>query len=171
MLQSTKINKKRVALGVLFFVLVQLPVYTIAKDYLSQEAFEAKRLQLVSGKSLILRSDKPIKRISIADPKVVDFTLLTSRQIYITGKTAGTTNLSLWKDGELAAIYDLEVTYDLSLLKRNLNQILPEEKDLRLRVFPGGHRKLSLDIHHRTFWPAKPANPFLAQESFLWAPP
>ena len=38
-------------------------------------ALETERVELFSGKSIILQSDLPIKRISIANPEIADFLL------------------------------------------------------------------------------------------------
>ncbi len=93
---------------------------------------EAKRVEIFSGKSIILQSDLPIKRISIANPEIADFLLLSSKQVYLTGKTAGATNLTLWQNDSILAIYDLEVVYDITGLKQRMNQVLPEEKELQV---------------------------------------
>jgi pilus assembly protein CpaC len=92
----------------------------------------SQELELTTGKSLILRTQKAVKRISIADPEIADFVLLSAKEIYLTGKTAGTTNLMLWNNGAVSAIYDLEVTYDLSALKRQLHDLLPGETGLKV---------------------------------------
>jgi pilus assembly protein CpaC len=70
--------------------------------------------------------------VSIADPEIADFLLLSAHEIYLKGKGAGVTNLTLWQNKKLVAIYDLEVVYDLSSLKRQLHTILPEEDSLRV---------------------------------------
>ena len=93
---------------------------------------EAKRVEIFSGKSVILQSDLPIKRISIANPEIADFLLISPRQVYLTGKTAGATNLTLWQNDHVLAIYDLEVVYDITGLKQRMNQVLPEEKELQV---------------------------------------
>jgi pilus assembly protein CpaC len=93
---------------------------------------EAKRVEIFSGKSIILQSDLPIKRISIANPEIADFLLLSPKQVYLTGKTAGATNLTLWQNDHILAIYDLEVAYDITGLKQRMNQVLPEEKELQV---------------------------------------
>jgi pilus assembly protein CpaC len=105
---------------------------TWAVSSMAQETMEVKKLNLVSGKSTILMSTLPVKRISIADPKIADFLLLSPREIYLTGKTAGTTNLTLWKNNKVTEIYDLEVAYDLSRLKQQVHEVLPEEKNLQI---------------------------------------
>jgi pilus assembly protein CpaC len=42
--------------------------------------------------------------------------------------------MTLWMDKGKYSIYDLEVGYDVSRLKQQLNEILPDEKDLRVTV-------------------------------------
>jgi pilus assembly protein CpaC len=103
-----------------------------AKEPLSQPAVELKRIDLTSGKSVVLRSDLPVKRISIANPEVADFNLLSPTEIYLTGKAAGSTNLTLWQDNRVAAVYDLFVSYDVGRLKQQMQEVLAGEKELRI---------------------------------------
>ena len=93
---------------------------------------ESQSLQLVSGKSIVLHSDTSVTRISIANPDVADFKLLSPNEIYITAKAAGTTNLTMWRNNRVSAIFDLDVVYDISRFKQQLEQILPDENDLRV---------------------------------------
>ena len=58
-------------------------------------ATPASKLELISGKSIVLSSEKAVKRVSVADPEVADFILLSPTEIYLTGKKAGVTNLTL----------------------------------------------------------------------------
>jgi len=103
-----------------------------AMDTFTSETTDAKKLSLVSGKSIVLRSAIPVKRVSIANPEIADLILISPKEIYITGKTAGTTNLTLWQNKEIVAIFDLNVEYDVAVLKQKMYQILPMEKDLRV---------------------------------------
>ncbi len=82
------------------------------------ESIETRKISLSSGKSIVLRSDSPIQRISIANPDIADFILMSPQEIYITAKEAGLTNLMLWQDNRVTAIYDLVVRYDISDLKQ-----------------------------------------------------
>ena len=118
--------------AILLSVLFIFPAFTKAQDALMLETVETQRIEMVSGKSVILRSTSPIKRISIAEPAVADFLLLSAHEIYLKGKTAGITNLTLWQNKKLVAIYDLEVVYDLSRLKQQLHALLPGEDSLRV---------------------------------------
>jgi pilus assembly protein CpaC len=122
----------RTVFVLLLFMLLLFPASTKAGNTLLQDTIDAEKIELVSGKSIVLRSVAPVSRVSIAAPEVADFLLLSANEIYITGKTAGTTNLTLWQNKKLVAIYDLEVVYDLSRIKQQINEILPEEKALQI---------------------------------------
>jgi len=128
-----KITRKvRPVFAMLLFLLFICPAHTLAQEAIVLETVEAQKIELVSGKSIILRSAAPIKRVSVAEPEIADFLLLSPHEIYLKGKAAGVTNLTLWQNKKLIAIYDLEVVYDLSRLKQQLNAILPGEENLRV---------------------------------------
>jgi len=93
---------------------------------------DAQKVPLVVGKSAILKSDKPVKRVSVAKPEVADIFVVSPNEIYITGKSAGITNMTLWQDKGIYAIYDLDVAYDTVRLKQKLHEVLPQETDLRV---------------------------------------
>jgi pilus assembly protein CpaC len=103
----------------------------------SVETQPVRRLSLVVGKSTVLKSEEAVKRISIADPTVADFVLISPSEIYITGKAAGTTNMTLWRARGDYRVFDLDVGFDVSRLKQQLNEILPEENDLRVTATQG----------------------------------
>lgn len=93
----------------------------------------APKLSLTIGKSVILQSDVDVSRVSVAQPEVADFVLLSPRQIYVTGRAPGITNLTLWDKGDkVRAVYDLDVAPDVSRLKRMLHDVLPGETGLEV---------------------------------------
>ena len=95
---------------------------------------ESQQVNLVVGKSTVINMPVAIKRASLADPQIADAMVLSPKQIYVTGKGYGTTNLTLWgKDGEVLAILDLDVGVDLVRLKQQLAELLPDETNIRLR--------------------------------------
>jgi pilus assembly protein CpaC len=125
-----KFGQKNV-LGIIF-VLVLAIAGAYKTDAVAAAQVETKRIELVSGKSVVLRTETAVKRISIANPEIADFNLLSPTEIYLTGKAAGTTNLTMWQDGKLTAVYDLVVSYDVSKLKQQMQEVLPAERDLRI---------------------------------------
>ena len=98
---------------------------------------EAQQLSLVVGKSTVVDVPVPIKRASLADPQIADAIVLSPKQIYVTGKGYGTTNLTLWgKDDQVLAIFDLDVGVDLVRLKQHIAELLPDETNIHLRGHP-----------------------------------
>ena len=132
MLPSHTIKRQKSLIVLLLFLLLIYSGSAVAESTFILETIEAKKIEMVSGKSLILRSTEPIKRVSIADPEIVDFLLLSANEVYLKGKGAGVTNLTLWQNKKIVAVYDIEVTYDLSGLKQQLHAILPDEDSLRV---------------------------------------
>jgi pilus assembly protein CpaC len=98
------------------------------------EEREAQQVNLVVGKSTVVDMPVAIKRASLADPQIADAIVLSPKQIYVTGKGYGTTNLTLWgKDDQIIAVFDLDVGVDLVRLKQHLSELLPDETNLRLK--------------------------------------
>ncbi|MYL83561.1 type II and III secretion system protein family protein [Desulfovibrio aerotolerans] len=93
----------------------------------------APRLALTIGKSVILQSDTDIARVSVAQPDVADFVLLSPRQVYVTGRAPGLTNLTVWDKGDkIRTVYDLDVAPDVSRLKKMLHDTLPGETGIEV---------------------------------------
>jgi len=95
---------------------------------------EAQQMSLVVGKSTVVDMPVAIKRASLADPQIADAIVLSPKQIYVTGKGYGSTNLTLWgKDDQVLAVFDLDVGVDLARLKQHLAELLPDESNLHLK--------------------------------------
>jgi pilus assembly protein CpaC len=95
---------------------------------------ETQQVSLVVGKSTVVDMPVAIKRASLADPQVADAIVLSPKQIYVTGKGYGSTNLTLWgKDDQVLAVFDLDVGVDLARLKQHLGELLPDETNLHLK--------------------------------------
>ena len=98
------------------------------------QAVEPQTLNLVVGKSVVLRSSKRIKRASLANPEIASTLVLSPQQFYLNGKSIGVTNLTFWgRDGNVFAIYDVRVSPDLKRLKSHLHELFPAEKHIQVR--------------------------------------
>lgn len=85
-------------------------------------------LELTAGKSRVLDLPIAIKRASLANPDVADTMVLSPTQIYLTGRSIGVTNLTLWRENDqVFAIYDVVVAPDVARLKQELHRVLPDE--------------------------------------------
>lgn len=66
------------------------------------QAQDATQLNLVSGNQQVYVHAKTVKRIAVGNPDVVSVTMLTSRNILLTGKQAGVTEVSIWENEKTA---------------------------------------------------------------------
>jgi len=139
-------DKRTLLTSLLIAVLVViLPVLNTVEALQSNSGIEmSKKIDLISGKSLILKSDKPIKRISEPDSKIVTTILISPYEVYVCGKAVGTTNLIIWTSESESLTYDIEVTNDVTALKEKLFLILPDEHDIH--VIPT-HDSITLTGH------------------------
>src|SRR6266511_2404497 len=119
------------AVGVLVVSLCLLCTPAGSAQELPQGAlrtYTPQRISLVVGKSLVIDTPAAVKRVSLAAPDIADTVVVSPRQIYLTGKAVGTTNLTLWGgDDRVSAIFDVTVSPDISQLKAKLQEMLPGE--------------------------------------------
>ena len=89
-------------------------------------------MNLVIGKSTLLRLPSAIDRISVGNPDVADVTLISGRELYLLGKTVGATNVILWRKGEATIIIDVAVNIDAARLESRIGELLPQEKGIKV---------------------------------------
>ena len=91
------------------------------------------KMNLLVGKSTLLRLPDPIDRISVGNPSVTDVILISQREIYFLGKDLGTTNVIVWIKGKAATVIDVQVGADSTLLETELHMLLPGETDIKVK--------------------------------------
>ena len=104
-------------------------------------AASPQKINLVVGKSIVIESPSAIKRVSLAAPAFADAIVLSTRQVYLTGKAPGLTNLTLWEGDTVLATVDVEVSPDVVRLKGKLHEILPQEENIKVSAI---HDSISL---------------------------
>ena len=128
----------------------------------AQSSKNVQALDLVLGKSTVVDVPVAIKRASLANPAIADAMVLSPKQIYVTGKGFGSTNLTLWgKDDQILAIFDVEVALDVARLTQKFNRLLPDETNLHL-ICSNDHLTLSGTISS----PAKLSQALAVAEAF-----
>ena len=103
-----------------------------AQDAPSGPAVIGPTMTLVTGKSTLLRLDAPIDRISVGNPAVADVTIISPRELYLLGKSFGSTNVILWSKGGPTTAIDVVINIDAGLLQDNIAKLLPGEKDIHV---------------------------------------
>jgi pilus assembly protein CpaC len=98
-------------------------IETAMRTVTSSKAFEVPLY-----KSRILDVDKPVRKLSIGNPEIADILVLRANQVYVVGKSLGTTNVVLWDAANrIIATVDIEITHDVDTLKAKLHELLPDE--------------------------------------------
>jgi len=114
-----------------------LPVQAAEPERMVVNTSSPQKLTLTVGKSMIVECPQNLRRVSIAAPEVAELVTLSPRQIYLTGKSAGATNLTLWRsDNSIMSVIDLEILPDVVGLKEKIHQLMPDEKEIRVTATP-----------------------------------
>ncbi len=99
-----------------------------------------KRTALVSvpiGKSEDVRTNTSFTEIVVGDPDVADVNPLTDHSLSILGKKNGTTRVSAYAEGKrLVGVFDVEVSYDTSMLAGTIKRRFPHA-DLKVASVNG----------------------------------
>ena len=89
-------------------------------------------LSLSVGKSTILPIGGNLTRVSVANPDVIDITVIRSRELYILGKKTGTTNIFLWNNAGQMTVRDVVVGADTVGLESKLRELMPNEIQIKV---------------------------------------
>lgn len=90
-------------------------------------------IQVPIYKARILTTRAAVKRISVGNPEIADILMTTPNQLYLLGRSLGSTNVLLWdNNNRLIDSLELDVVHDLGGLKEKLHQLMPNE---RIEVF------------------------------------
>jgi pilus assembly protein CpaC len=93
----------------------------------------AGELAVPVNKSQVLRSDRPYAKALIGNPEIADVLPLTSQSLYVLGKKAGTTSLTLYdRSNTLIAVIDVVVGPDVVSLRRQLSDSLGSDIAARI---------------------------------------
>jgi pilus assembly protein CpaC len=106
----------------------------------SEHATTTSSIGVPVGGSQILRFDRPVGRVFLGDSEVADVIALTDRSIYLLGRKAGTSSLTIMERGQRStpmATYTVQVGVDALGLRRTLHEVMPGE-DIEVRLAGDG---------------------------------
>ncbi|MGB7692870.1 MAG: type II and III secretion system protein family protein [Pseudolabrys sp.] len=87
----------------------------------------SRSIPLGIGKSVAIDLPADIKDVLVADPKVANAVVRSSRRVYMIGVAGGQTNIFFFDaDGKQIAGFDIAVTRDLNGLRAALKQSMPD---------------------------------------------
>lgn len=103
------------------------------------EASPSNRVELLAGRGVILNLSSNTTRAAIGDARIADVTVVSPRQVMISAKSVGTTNLILWHADDAQVVYDILVQPDLALLREAIAKTAPGST---VQVIPLGDKIL-----------------------------
>src|SRR5215213_1362556 len=96
--------------------------YPAAAQVSVASGIEAGELAVPVNKSQVLRADRAYSKALIGNPEIADILPLTNQSLYVLGKKAGTTSLTLYdRSNNLIAVVDIVVGPDVIGLRRQLS--------------------------------------------------
>jgi pilus assembly protein CpaC len=87
----------------------------------------ATKLHLQANQSFLLDSSLDIRRVSIGKPEIADVTVVTPKQLMVTGKAPGQTTLIYWTAAGVPTSVDVNVWVENGV-RKGLEKIVPGEK-------------------------------------------
>jgi pilus assembly protein CpaC len=75
---------------------------------------QPREVKLLEGRGELLRFDRDIQRVAIAEPKIADAVVVSPREVMVNAKGPGHTTLVIWEADADPVRYEIEVTRDNS---------------------------------------------------------
>ncbi len=109
--------------------------------YLAEPATEAdilRHLEMERGKSRLVRTAYPVKRVSVGDPEILEVVVINTREFQLVAKSVGATNVLVWdQGGRPKASIEVSVGSAYVHLERELQRIL-ENGDIQVESAGNG---------------------------------
>jgi pilus assembly protein CpaC len=87
----------------------------------------AVQLRLTVDKARTVACDREFIEVLVANPAIADVVTISNKQLYVLGKAAGITNISLiGPDKHVLGVVQVEVDHDLQDMARRLRELVPE---------------------------------------------
>jgi pilus assembly protein CpaC len=93
-----------------------------------QDVTPSQQLKLSVNQSLFLNFTVPIKRAAVADEKVVGVSVVSPKQVLVTGKSFGFTQIMVWDEMQGQRLYDIRVDVDMARLAATIHDAAPRAK-------------------------------------------
>jgi pilus assembly protein CpaC len=111
---------------------------TVSYDTSGTTQMGVRRVELAVGKSTVVQLDTRVADLMLGDPTIADVLPLTSTSVYLLGKKAGSTTLSIYGPGRtLISALDLNIGPDLDGLRAMISETMPGENAVQVRSANG----------------------------------
>ncbi|MCA7902989.1 type II and III secretion system protein family protein, partial [Burkholderia cepacia] len=98
---------------------------------------ESTSVSVPLGKSLLVPMPEPVRNRTIGNPAVAQATMVSPQTLYILGLAVGTTNMIVQGKSGACRVIDVAVGADAGGLQASLQQLMPNERDIRVTTAAG----------------------------------
>lgn len=107
-------------------VAVDSPMARAARSQMGiHELGKSEALHVIVGRSMILRTATPMRRIYVGNPAVLQSFTSSPREIVVTAKAAGVSSLVIWNAAGQSCLYTVSADLDPSGLQESLKGTFP----------------------------------------------
>jgi len=98
-------------------------------DMITSGINEAGEVRLVVNRSTIVTTNVPQKRVSVAEPTIVDVNSISPTRVLLTAKKPGSTQVLVWDDQDRSQTIEVIVMQDIGSLRDQLNRFAGSQID------------------------------------------
>jgi pilus assembly protein CpaC len=89
--------------------------------------FTSRVVPLGVGKSVVIDFPRDIKDVLVANPKIANAVVRSSRRVYIIGLSTGATNIFFFDgDSQQMAAFDVSVERDINIIRSAIKRLIPD---------------------------------------------
>ncbi|HEV2423990.1 MAG TPA: type II and III secretion system protein family protein [Terriglobia bacterium] len=87
----------------------------------------AEALHILVGKSVVIDMEKPVTRVLVSNPAVIDALGTSPTEVVVEAKAAGTSSLILWSQGGTSRMLDVTVDLDVAGLRTAIERAYADQ--------------------------------------------
>lgn len=91
-------------------------------------ATEGQLIRVPVNKSVLVDFSVPVREVRLAKPEFAEVNAISPRQILVTGKSFGTTQMIVWVDGDDQRVFDVAVDLELERLVASIRTAVPRAR-------------------------------------------
>src|SRR5438477_10980839 len=76
--------------------LAAMAVLAAAQTTTTAEIRQPREIPLLAGRGELLRFDRDLTKVAVAEPKIADAVVISPREVMVNAKTAGRTTVVIW---------------------------------------------------------------------------
>ena len=100
--------------------LAQAPQTPAVDIKVSEVPHAGKMINVPVNKGVLVDFSVPVREVQMANPDIADVRVTGPKQVLVSGKAFGTTQLVVWAEGDEQTIFDVAVDIDLERLQASI---------------------------------------------------